>query len=562
MSGRSSSRERDDRDKRTASSILKQLQHEDEADNEYFDDSNVIAGQYSGYNDQEKIKDEKFDDDDNVKENPTSSASSQLNTDDDEKPELEPLPSIFNMLMPSWMVAESEQNDTSPKESGKVDDGPTSPTNENVSPVSSPLKLKKKSSKSPGHPMTKSGKIVKAMPAISEEHEESFKNGSASFSKSNQSSTTKSNDKNIPSAYGASFFAGPNDFDENDDNESRKLSKTKNSDIPSAYGASFFGGVQDEESASPTVGKSNKAKKSEIPSAYGASFFGGVQDEESASPTAGKSNKAKKSEIPSAYGASFFGRHVDDDESVATNGTASIFTAPVGPKQILVPFVITRKAGATCWSAPSWTTARSTCKVVSNDIVHVSGAKLVNGCKWFKTTKGWIAETLIVSPGAEKVLVPAKKPGQPLGAKIISTKFKEAFVRTTSYFTFMEESKVRLDVAVRFDVIYDKNLVIGLTRSGAEIVTLHQSILKSSCPTVQFVKELDFHDIEALDAETMIEDASLLVHYNDVLQSWLHEITSRIQIEKCQCHDYLNFLIPNEDDCELINSDLIAIGAS
>jgi hypothetical protein len=62
------------------------------------------------------------------------------------------------------------------------------------------------------------------------------------------------------------------------------------------------------------------------------------------------------------------------------------------------------------------------------------------------------------------------------------------------------------------------------------------------------------------EGEAMLEDVNLMVEFVDEMEDYLNLIIKTVDITKCSCQEYLDFITPNEDDIKLMETELLATG--
>jgi hypothetical protein len=231
----------------------------------------------------------------------------------------------------------------------------------------------------------------------------------------------------------------------------------------------------------------------------------------------------------------------------------SISIPPVTQPQRKIPYRVTR---------PSGVIARATMDRKAQGRVITSGSQIgvfyrkeYDGCFWLRIKEGWIQEHMGSNSNERSVYV-SRNPGQPASGKIISTCFKDSRGNEPR-----DSSETTLFTAIfKIDILYPDNLVMKLTRTFDQINAVQKALLKSSdSVTSKVVRSTNFHSDTEID-EDFMDDVNLLLMLIETTDDWLVEIVRSVNISRCKCKEYVEFLEPTDEDMKAMELELMADG--
>lgn len=224
-----------------------------------------------------------------------------------------------------------------------------------------------------------------------------------------------------------------------------------------------------------------------------------------------------------------------------------------------VPYIIVRPAGAIARSFPDKNYSGK--MIPCEERVMVCARKVVGGTVWLKTPDGWIPE-LMSAGSTEKVIKPATRLHQPLGARILSSRFielePEAVKRGWFYSSPAREEKFQTYFLI--EVQYPDQNVVKISRSFAQIASVRRALLSlGDKQTQQRIQRIDFTSRKDGEME-LLAYTSVLVEFVDEVGRWLNEALKFVNLERSTVKEYINFITPTDDDCKFMEIDLMSDG--
>lgn len=198
-----------------------------------------------------------------------------------------------------------------------------------------------------------------------------------------------------------------------------------------------------------------------------------------------------------------------------------------------------------------------------------------DGTAWLRTSEGWIQEK---NGGVNRVLIPAIH-GQPIGAKIITTRFEDTATSASARMSTMAAHNATSTASVsgwamfsssvpkdtfqtRFllDILYPENAVMKLSRTYEEISAVRQTLLTFPDKVIKdrTVKAGDFPSV--VDGNEDLLDVNELLYVVEGVENWLTKMLTSLPIDRCKCKALIDFLTPKEHDYYVMELELMANG--
>jgi hypothetical protein len=274
-----------------------------------------------------------------------------------------------------------------------------------------------------------------------------------------------------------------------------------------------------------------------------------------------------------------------------------------GP-QYVIPYQIIRGNGTIAKPLPD---NHSTGKIIpfgTKISVYLRRMLPDNETVWFKSSEGWIQEKVLLSswqderpthagPDTQNRILSPVLPGQPIGVKIVNTRFEEidedALVRPsnafqssntrgsmtgrTSSWVAFRPSMEKEEFQTRFtmDILCRDHAIIQLSRTFSELLTLRATLLNFPDKIIRDRAKkaltgggggggegefVTMHD----GVEELLTDVNMLLSLIEEVEQWLGKLLSTIQIERCKCKALVEFFTPRREDIELMEVSLMASG--
>jgi hypothetical protein len=189
----------------------------------------------------------------------------------------------------------------------------------------------------------------------------------------------------------------------------------------------------------------------------------------------------------------------------------------------------------------------------------------------------------VYSGSVARVLVPIIH-GQPIGAKIVTTRFEDVTPVNTntsrmstmtvvnveknkrasnSGWAMFSASPPRDTFQTRFliDILYPENAVVKISRTYDEIAATRSALIAFPDKVVKdrTARAGEFPDI-ADGNEDLLCDVNELLYVIDGVELWLNKLLSSLPIERCKCKALVDFLTPREQDYYLMELELMTNG--
>lgn len=245
-------------------------------------------------------------------------------------------------------------------------------------------------------------------------------------------------------------------------------------------------------------------------------------------------------------------------------------------KRLAVPYTIVRSSGVIAKVIPD---KAATGKVVGGGarVFAVARRVMPDSMPWVKTNDGWIMERIAVGSN-QRVLVPQPH-GQPIGVKVVSTRLEESddgsnlrasytgrstFRASQSGWMGFRASAIKETFQTRFviDIFYHDNAVVRLSRMLGDILGLRRELVEQSGDKVLKDRALKAGEIPVQEDgdEAFVTDVHWLLEVVESAETWLGNLLTSVQIDRCKVKALTEFLAPNDRDCELMDVELMAMG--